>query len=545
MTTTLNTITAEQRASKFILAANSYEDEQAEFIASLPSGRWDRKVLAYSCEATPAAAYRISLRPDFTISDQIKNIAENFAKRFGELSESQPTIRRMDAWAHQLAAYHWSESSPASMLNICMGGGKTKVAIDLIQNTGAWSTLIIAPVAVLPVWPKEIAKHGVTDLKVKVLNEGTTLTKAKALSETLEFVKRKITPVVLVVNYESAWRDALAGEILAHRWDAVILDESHRIKSHDSRISKFCEKLAKVASVRLCLTGTMMADPSDAFGQYRFLDPGVFGTSFHRFRNRYAEMNRYIPHKVDRWVNQDEFSERVGWLAFRVGPEVLRDLPDAQHIQRPVVLSPKAQNFYRTLEKQMIAEIDGGTITAANGLVKLLRLQQATSGFMVEDETEIIHEIDTAKADALTEILEDLGDEPVVVVCKFRHDLDTISKVCERLGKRYGELSGSRKDGLTDQATMAPDIDVLGAQIQSGGVGIDLTRARYAVCYSVGFDLINYEQFLARIHRPGQTRDCTYFHLCAEKTVDGTVYGALRNKQNVIDAILSNLRGTR
>ena len=543
--TTTNIVTADQRGSKFVLAASSYEEEQAEFIASLPLGKWDRKLIAYTCDATPAAAYRISLREDFAVDGTIRSIAERFSRRLESISNEQPVIRRHDAWPHQAWAYHWSYNNDASIANVCMGGGKSKITIDLIQNKQFWSTLILCPTQVRAVWPKEIVKHGAIDVKVVVLESGTTITKARQIKENMEFVTRGITPVVFVLNYESCWREPLASEILGIQWDAVILDESHRIKSHDSNVSKFCAKLSKRAAFRLCLTGTMMSVPSDVFGQYRFLDPGVFGTSFHRFQARYAVMNRYIPHKVDQWVNQDEFAERVGWLAYRVGPEVLKDLPDAQHIQRPVVLSPKAMKFYQTLEKQMIAEIDGGTITAANGLVKLLRLQQATSGFMVEDETGNVIEIDTSKADMLTEILEDIGNEPVVVVCKFKHDLATIEAVCQKLGKSYGEISGARKDGLTNQATMNPDIDVLGAQIQSGGVGIDLTRARYAVCYSVGFDLINYEQFLARIHRPGQTRDCTYFHLCAEKTVDHVVYGALKNKQNVIDSILSNLRGSR
>jgi hypothetical protein len=51
---------------------------------------------------------------------------------------------------------------------------------------------------------------------------------------------------------------------------------------------------------------------------------------------------------------------------------------------------------------------------------------------------------------------------------------------------------------------MAPNIDVLGAQLKSGGVGIDLTRARYGIYYSLDFALADYLQSRKRLHRPGQ-----------------------------------------
>ena len=83
------------------------------------------------------------------------------------------------------------------------------------------------------------------------------------------------------------------------------------------------------------------------------------------------------------------------------------------------------------------------------------------------------------------------------------------------------------------------DVDVAGVQIQAGGVGIDLTRARYAVYYSLGHSLTDYLQSRRRVHRPGQTRTTTYFHLIAEDTVDQQVYQALASKQDVVEFIMN------
>ncbi len=44
---------------------------------------------------------------------------------------------------------------------------------------------------------------------------------------------------------------------------------------------------------------------------------------------------------------------------------------------------------------------------------------------------------------------------------------------------------------------MPDHIDIMGVQEKAGGVGIDLTRARYAVDFSRGYSLGDYEQKLA------------------------------------------------
>jgi len=89
----------------------------------------------------------------------------------------------------------------------------------------------------------------------------------------------------------------------------------------------------------------------------------------------------------------------------------------------------------------------------------------------------------------------------------------------------------------------AGDAPVLAVQIDSGGVGIDLTRARYAIYYSLGFSLGSYEQSLARIHRPGQTRPVEYIHLLARGTVDEKVMAALRTRADVVNSVLQQMRG--
>ena len=82
-----------------------------------------------------------------------------------------------------------------------------------------------------------------------------------------------------------------------------------------------------------------------------------------------------------------------------------------------------------------------------------------------------------------------------------------------------------------------------GGADRSGGVGIDLTRARYSIYYSLGFSLGSYEQSLARIHRPGQTRPVEYIHLLAKDTVDEKVMAALAHRADVVNSVLQQMKG--
>ncbi len=455
----------------------------------------------------------------------------------------QPLLRKTDAWNHQLEAYRFAYEKRGAMLAICMGGGKTKVVIDLIANRGHNRILIVCPVSVRGVWPREFEKHAATHCNIKILDRGTTANKADTVATFLRQYGSVSEPLVVVVNYEAVWRKPLGDVLLAAGFDCAILDESHRIKSPGGKASRWCQRLGRVVPWRLCLTGTPMPhSPLDLYGQYRFLSPEVFGTNFCVFRNHYAICHPEYKSQVQKWINQDELHQKFYSRAIRCKASDVLDLPPATDHTRTCRMPPAAERIYRELHDEMVVEVEKGVVTAANVLVKLLRLQQISSGYLPVGDDGEFQELHTAKKDVLADLLADLDlAEPVVVFCRFRRDLDAVRDVAEKTGRRYGELSGRQHD-LTDHATMPEGIDLYGVQWQSGGVGIDLTRACYCVMYSHTFSLGDYHQAKARLVRPGQTRPVQFYHLLAEKTVDFAIYGALRKRRNLVDGILESLK---
>lgn len=257
----------------------------------------------------------------------------------------------------------------------------------------------------------------------------------------------------------------------------------------------------------------------------------------------YPEAQR--AHKLCRPLHLDEirqrFAEQMDRFTYRCAARDVLDLPEEIHEVRYCELEPHAMKIYHSLENDLIAELESGEVTASNALVKLLRLQQLTAGFLVSDNG-VEEIVSTAKAELLDDVLRDFErHEPVVVFSRFRRDLDKIEEVCAGQRREYGELSGRRRDGLS-QGLMSPDIDVLGAQLQAGGVGVDLTRSHYIIDYSPGFSLADYQQSGARQCRPGQKAKSVYrLHLVARGTIDEEVYAALSTKQDAVDAVIKRL----
>jgi SNF2 family DNA or RNA helicase len=438
------------------------------------------------------------------------------------------------AWDHQREAWWFAHQRTATLLHMGMGTGKTRVAFDLMRGWGSGNVVVACPKAVIPAWARQAELH-YPEAIVVTLDDGTIEDRANRARRAC--ATRHTAPVVVVGNYEAWWRPPLADWLMAAPINLMVADEIHRLKSPGSRVSKFFGLFGRrIGMRRLGLSGTPLAQgPLDAYAEFRFLDPGIFGTSYTRFRSRYAVMGGFERRQVIGYINEPEFRRKFQSITYHADRSVI-DLPGEHHIERSFTLPPAALRVYRDLRDEFVAQVESGVVTAANALPRLLRLQQVTSGFLpVGDQVERLHD---AKAQQLADVLEDLDpSEPVVVFARFREDLSAIHAVASRAGRTSSELSGSRRELAEWQAGRS---NVLVVQIQSGSEGIDLTRAAYAVFWSVGFSLAQYEQALARTSRPGQTRRCIFIHLIAEHTVDRKVYRVLRDRRDVIDAILSD-----
>ena len=506
-------------------------------VAAIPGGRWNAGKKCWIYPATPAVAEAVA--EAFNGSDSILGELLTKARRRREAAQqimrshgSPPEyVHVTEPWAHQVDATRYVIALDAAMLHCHMGTGKTKITLDSCAELGDRTILVICPRSVIDVWHDELEKHQPGKWAFLPLREHSVKQRADELRQALSRGRE----LLVVVNYEAAWREPLASAILAGKWDCVAFDESHRIKAPGSKQSRFAARIN--AHRRLALTGTPMPhSPLDLYGQFRALDPGIFGTRFAMFRARYAVMGGFENRQVLKFQRQEELRERMDKICWHVPKSVL-DLPPIQTIDRECLLDGEAALAYQQMEKYFIAEIDAGLVTASNALAKMLRLQQIAAGFLPVDDG--IERVGSQKADLLAELLEDIGkDERAIVFCRFRADLALVHEIAEKLGRSCGEISGSAHDY---RRWKDGEFDTLAVQIQAGGLGVDLTEASYAIYYTLGFSLGDYLQSVARLHRPGQKNPVIVYRLLAKGTIDVRIVRALSKRHAIVSAILDEI----
>ncbi|HYF72541.1 MAG TPA: DEAD/DEAH box helicase, partial [Nocardioides sp.] len=565
----------------------------------------DRGTWSWVYAASPAAAAAIVhalSAAEAQISEKVTTLAEQQANLAVArlvldqnaplpVFDTHPLIKSgFTLWDHQIRAVEFASTTLASLLAIPMGGGKTLSTIATVNRTGAKRVMIVCPNKVRGVWPREVRKFsrkswhivdGFRESKrARAGRVSLSLTdRLHQAEETLECNCGADVHAV-VVNYEAFANDPWNGWIPARKLDLMVYDEIHRLKSYRLKtktgkrsISGALAQFVNYSERRIGLTGTPMPQtPLDLYGIFRALDPGIFGGSWTLFRSRYAIPNPNLPEMVIGYQNVEELAEKFFSITYR--PEIDLKLPAVTDVTRECELEPKAQKVYDSLDKELWADLssftgkgvpdlnaldaladaeleeferdDSTTVTPANIMVKLLRLQQLTGGTVIDDEDNRIR-VSSAKAELLEEVLDEVGcvagqehePEPVVVFCRFRSDLDAVREIAERNRLRYAEVSGRHHDGLTRDSEMTPDADVVGVQIQSGGTGVDLTRARVGIWYSLGYSLSDYDQARKRLDRPGQTRPVVFVHLLAKGTADYDVYGALEDRRSVIHGVMA------
>ncbi|MCA1841291.1 MAG: DEAD/DEAH box helicase [Actinobacteria bacterium] len=440
--------------------------------------------------------------------------------------------------------------------------GKTKVSIDYLSALSLAGKLdravIVAPARVLDVWVEEFRAHCPVSYHLHIWD-------AKARKQPIPAVRSVYDLSVLLVNYDAFYRN---GDPLPSgkgyskktgRWAyrrqiekwvdghpaAMILDESHKIKSASGRASVMLVGMRAMFDYRLILTGTPITKAKRAFDiymQWRFLNPDRFKDlpDSESFKQRYGvwrtAMGTHSPYpEFKRLQNESELTERIYADSFRVTRAECFDLPDRSSRIIDVPLSVRTAEAYDELAEKMVARIEHEerehTVTAPLAITMLLKLAQITGGF-VKDENGSTLPVGTEKLDALDALFEETieNDEKMVVVARFKGELDAITTLAKKrhlpVFEVRGGISRETVTGNIRGFRVSDSAAVLVMQPQAGGVGIDLSTAAHMVWYSLTPSWVDYTQACDRIAL--SKKATTYTYLLAEKTVDHVLFETRR-----------------
>lgn len=433
-----------------------------------------------------------------------------------------------------------------------MGCGKTLTTIAVagaLYNLGKIDrVLVVAPTSVCSVWPHDLNQFATFPWEARVLL-GDKKKRLKALNELENWPFKALR--IAVINYESTHREGIFEALAAYKPDLIVCDESQRIKNPSAAQSKALHKLGDAAPFRMILSGTPVQNNAvDLYSQYRFLDPAVYGANFYAFKNRYCIMGGYGQHQIVGYRNMDELVEKEHSVAYRVTKEECLDLPQQTFINRYVQFTDAEQAIYEQLRKSSFLELETGeNVTATTILTMYLRLMQLTGGFLTADESTRPKQVNTAKLDALADIVDDYvvdAGKKLVIFARFRAEIAAIENLLRlrkiQYGSIYGDVPMEERGKIVEDFQTNPDTKVFVAQIQTAGLGITLHAASAAVFYSYDYNYANYAQALARIHRIGQRLPVTYIHLVVDGSIDEKILAALENKEDMAKTVVDSWR---
>ena len=375
-------------------------------------------------------------------------------------------------------------------------------------------------------------------------------------------------PVMVIMNYEAVARKNKMRDLLkANRWDFMVLDECHRLKSPGGNTSQFVAKLNRDSvNFTVGMSGTVAPQSAeDYYAVVRAINPDILGTSLQRYRVQYGmTFTRHIGNatrtfavwsypqylkevpKGDRFMESGavkqalEAKQRALMSALtsvlhRRPTETCVELPDIREVLVHVKLGKEAKRLVDELDADNIAKLKSGEdIFARQRVVTLLRVLQITGGAATakrEDGREVLREVDTAKRDALEAKLDEATGERVVVFARFKYDIQQARKVSEKLKRATFELSGDTKDRSAElDAWRASNGGVLVVQQQAGAEGLDLTASRVVVFYSYGWSRGQMEQCIGRVYRKGQTRAVVCYFLLSDAPMERALVRSLETR---------------
>ena len=419
-------------------------------------------------------------------------------------------------------------------LFVSPGKGKTVVtltALDTLATCGQFkAALIVAPLRVCSItWPAQVERWSHTNW-MRVANLRTPEGMEAWLDGTADIylINSELLPNRLQQMFPPRSKRCPV--------DTLVIDELSLAKNPQSKRFKALHKCLSSIPRRWGLTGTPIPNNYlDLWMQVKMLDDGErLGRSFAGYKGDYFYPADYMGYTFKLVTGaKEQIDRRLADLALVIVGDG-SDLPASSVVDVPVTMPPDARKQYRTLQKEMLAEIGDGEITAPSAATLCNKLLQITSGAVYDEDRNVLP-VHDAKIDALRLLLDKHRGEPVLILTAFKHESNRIIDSIQEARVFNEQLLGEWQAGR---------IPVWVADPRSLSHGIDGLQksCRIAIWCSLTYSHETYVQTNARLIRTGQTAETIIYRIIAPGTIDDAVAEALRDKSDTQTGMLHAVR---
>ena len=351
-----------------------------------------------------------------------------------------------------------------------------------------------------------------------------------------EIVPQNILPKnTVLMSLNAAIQEKTKLKLLGIKWDVLIVDECHKIKSHNSKSSKLVYLLSKRTEYVWGLSGTPRGNNDvDIYCQFHNMCVSDWGKiNYTQFVQQCCDVDKKFFHgqmvTVPIGVNE---KYKAGWerniamYTQRVGYTEEDDMP-ALNVNL-IELDYKPTKEYLMAEEGVVAVPDyESTMTK---LAAIQKLHQAVNGFLYisdDDGNRVIYNIERNKK--LDWLRKNMPSTPTTIVYRFEADLKMIQTELTVAGCTFTEIVEDFKSGKAN---------ILLLQC-SRCESFNLQMCKHIIFYTLDYSYIKYNQMLHRVWRMGQDEDVQIDILTFKDTIETKIWNTVRNKEKLADLFMS------
>ena len=352
---------------------------------------------------------------------------------------------------------------------------------------------------------------------------------------------------IFVTSFQSSWREKNADKIqsiLKLSKCLLIIDEGHKMKTYDSKQSKFIQNLYLTYHPYVLVLSATSQNKKyiDLYPQYRVLGSSIFDCKAKDFKKEYcveapnfnlvyAGRARFPFNEIVGYKHTELMDKEILKYTYYKKYESEYDRPI--DIKQTFKMTPEMKYFKekkiwpkmdeKLLEEKLltgdIEDLEDDFIIANRPILHHIYMRESCSGFIKD-----MYLDKNPKLQWLDDFL-DGTEGRVVIFTNFIKETQIIEDLCIKKKRHWIIYDGEHKD-LSNWHKYEDCIGII--NIQAGGAGLnDFIKTNIAIYFSPPENYIDFTQSKGRIDRIGQTKQPVYYYLQIMGSVEPQIYRML------------------
>ena len=352
-----------------------------------------------------------------------------------------------------------------------------------------------------------------------------------------EIVPQNILPKnTVLMSLSAAIQEKTKLKLIGIKWDVIIVDECHKIKSHNAKSSKLVYQLSRKTEYVWGLSGTPRGNTDiDIFCQFHNMCVSDWGNiKYSQFVEQCCDVDtRFfngqritIPISINQKYKAG-WERNIAMYTQRIGYDEDDSMPDLKVNVIELPYTPTKE--YLQAEEGVISISDyESTMTKLSAIQKL---HQVVNGFLyitdnAEEDRKVYHIERNKKLDWLKENVT-FGSKTVIVY-RFAADLENIKQ----------EFNEAYYTDNVEEFKTNKNKYILLLQC-SRCESFNLQMCNRIIFYTLDYSFIKYNQMLHRVWRMGQTEQVNIDVLIFKDTIETKIWHTVRNKEKLADLFMS------